>query len=41
MCDSLDCPVFYSRVRSGGALEADRESIGPAIRALERLSLEW
>ncbi|KAI5801709.1 hypothetical protein DFH27DRAFT_557681 [Peziza echinospora] len=40
-CDSLDCPVFYSRVRSGGALEADRESIVPAIRALERLSLEW
>ncbi|KAF8472023.1 hypothetical protein BDZ91DRAFT_775438 [Kalaharituber pfeilii] len=40
-CDSKDCPVFYSRVRSVGTLAADRTSIEPAIRALEQLELDW
>ncbi|KAF8436163.1 polymerase zeta subunit [Terfezia claveryi] len=40
-CDSKDCPVFYSRVRQAGILEADRQSIGQAIKALEDLDLDW
>jgi len=40
-CDSKDCPVFYSRVRQAGALAADRQSIGQAIKALEDLDLDW
>lgn len=40
-CDSKDCPVFYSRVRQGGMLAADRHSIEPAIKSLEDLNLDW
>ena len=38
-CVSLDCPVFYSRIRHGGVVRADRVEVEEGVRALERL--EW
>jgi len=40
LCESKDCPVFYSRIRQARTLAADRQSIGQAIKALEDLDLD-
>ncbi|KAK2804541.1 DNA polymerase zeta [Onygenales sp. PD_10] len=35
-CDSLDCPVFYRRVRQGSMVRSTRGAVGPVIEVLER-----
>ncbi|KAK3336995.1 hypothetical protein B0T19DRAFT_454588 [Cercophora scortea] len=38
-CDSKDCPVFYTRVKQGTKLRAERAVVEPLVRRLAGLSL--
>lgn len=45
LCDSKDCPVFWTRVKQHARVRAERTHTEPVLRGLvdevERLSLDW
>ncbi|KAL2209296.1 hypothetical protein CC79DRAFT_1367486 [Sarocladium strictum] len=45
LCDSKDCPVFWTRMKEEGRVRGERGMVGPVIRALaegaDLKALEW
>jgi DNA polymerase zeta len=40
-CDSMDCPVFYSRTRQMAELESTRALVQPVMKTLEESEEAW